>query len=286
MNPLDVPSLMSANAARWPSMVIDFDALPVMEKVASDLIAAKARYQAVSAATGVPWPVIAVIHERESSQNWNRSIAQGDPWNAVSVHVPAGRGPFGSWEEAAIDALTNCPPYLSKWGHWDNMGGVLTKLELYNGGGYAERDLPSPYVWSRTDQYACGKYLTDGNFDANAVDFQEGCAALLYALMNQDATILADFPSWGGAPAQPSLTGADGVVYDTLWLQNTLNQLGARPQLKPDGGWGPMTMTALQNYQQGAGIAASGRYNVPTLDSLVKGVANLASAGLTPSTTA
>src|SRR5579872_1019494 len=181
MNPLDVPSLMSANAARWPSMVIDFDALPVMEKVASDLIAAKARYQAVSAATGVPWPVIAVIHERESSQNWNRSIAQGDPWNAVSVHVPAGRGPFGSWEEAAIDSLTNCPPYLSKWGHWDNMGGVLTKLELYNGGGYAERDLPSPYVWSRTDQYACGKYLTDGNFDANAVDFQEGCAALLYA---------------------------------------------------------------------------------------------------------
>ena len=286
MNPLDVPSLMNANAARWPSMVIDFDALSLMETVASNLIAAKDRYQSVSKATGVPWPVIAVIHERESSQNWNRSIAQGDPWNAVSVHVPAGRGPFGSWEEAAIDALMNCSPFLGKWTHWDSMGGVLTKLELYNGGGYAERDLPSPYVWSRTDQYVSGKYTSDGNFDANAVDSQDGCAGLLVQLMAQDPTILTDFPSWGMLPAQPTLTGADGVVHDTLWLQTTLNQLGANPQLKPDGGWGPLTIAALQNYQATAGLNASGRYNLPTLDSLTGALAKLTVPGETPATVA
>ena len=34
-------------------------------------LAAKARYQAVAAKTGVPWFVIAVIHQRESSQNFS-----------------------------------------------------------------------------------------------------------------------------------------------------------------------------------------------------------------------
>jgi lysozyme family protein len=69
----------------------------------------KARYVAVSDKTGVPWFVIAVIHEREASQSWRANLAQGDPWNRVSVHVPKGRGPFKSWEDAivAADSLVN-----------------------------------------------------------------------------------------------------------------------------------------------------------------------------------
>jgi lysozyme family protein len=111
MSPLDLNSLMQANASCWPNMVIDFDAIALMNQVAARLIAAKERYLSLFAQTNVPWPVIAMIHQRECSQNWNLSIAQGDPWNAVSVHVPAGRGPFGSWEEAAVDARspTACP---------------------------------------------------------------------------------------------------------------------------------------------------------------------------------
>jgi lysozyme family protein len=281
MASLDIPSLMQANAARWPHMVIDFDALSPLNKQAAALIASKSRYQAVAAQTGVPWPVIAVIHERECSQDWNLSIAQGDPWNKVSVRVPAGRGPFGSWEEAAIDALTNCNPFLSRWSHWEAVEGVLTRLELYNGGGYAGRNLPSPYIWSRTDQYVSGKYDTDGVFDPDTIDAQQGCAGLLACMMQQDPTILADFPSWGAPPAQPSLTGPDGVEYDTLWLQKTLNQLKANPQLDLDGAWGDHTREALQKYQAGAGLAASGRYNLPTLDSLVNTLAAAA-----PDTTA
>lgn len=46
--------------------------------------------------TGVPWFVIAVIHQRDASQGWDRSIAQGYPWDKVSIHVPKGRGPFVS----------------------------------------------------------------------------------------------------------------------------------------------------------------------------------------------
>ena len=46
------------------------------------------------------------------------------------AHVPAGRGPFRSWEEAAIDALANCAPYAARNKDW-NIGGALTELERY-----------------------------------------------------------------------------------------------------------------------------------------------------------
>jgi len=44
------------------------------------------------------------------------------------VHVPAGRGPFASWEEAAIDALVDCAPHLARNKDW-SIGGALTELE-------------------------------------------------------------------------------------------------------------------------------------------------------------
>lgn len=156
----------------------------------------------MSARTGVPWAVIAVIHERECSQDWTGSLAQGDPWNRVSVHVPAGRGPFRSWEEAAIDALVNCAPYAARNKDW-SIGGTLAKLEEYNGLGYAARGRPSPYIWSGTDQYKSGKYIRDGVYDPDAVDSQLGCAGLLMAMMALDPTI--EFAGVPIPPAKPAL---------------------------------------------------------------------------------
>jgi lysozyme family protein len=131
---------------------------------------------------------LAGTRERECSQDWARSLAQGDPWNRVSVHVPAGRGPFSSWEEAAIDALVHCPPYVARNTDW-SIGGTLTKLEEYNGLGYAARKQPSPYIWSGTDQYKSGKYIRDGIYDPNAVDSQLGCAGLLLSMTALDPNI-------------------------------------------------------------------------------------------------
>jgi hypothetical protein len=46
--------------------------------------------------------------------------------------------------------------------------------------GYANKGLPSPYIWSGTDQYEKGKYTSDGKYDpAEAVDEQLGCAGIL-----------------------------------------------------------------------------------------------------------
>ena len=181
---IDLKALTAANAKRWTATKLKWD----FALVAKRLAAAKSRYQVVAARTGVPWFVIAVIHERECAQSWTGSLAQGDPWNKVSVHVPAGRGPFPSWEEAAVDALVNCPPHAARWTDW-SVGGALTLLEQYNGLGYANRGVPSPYIWAGTDQYRSGKYVRDGIYDPTAIDRQLGCVGLLMAMMQLDPSI-------------------------------------------------------------------------------------------------
>lgn len=212
---VDTAALKAANEKRWANARLTAN----YNNIAKQLLAAKARYQAVESKTGVPWTVIAVIHERESSQNWGRSLAQGDPWNKVSVNVPRGRGPFKSWEDAAIDALVNCHPYLARKKDW-SLGGTLVNLELYNGAGYAGGPWvgkikyppqPSPYLWAGTDQYARGKYVADGVYDPSHVDRQPGCANLLKAMMALDPTItftgvkitITPIPTEKPTPVQP-----------------------------------------------------------------------------------
>jgi lysozyme family protein len=173
-------NLITLNQHRWDKCHVDANKSAQFKSVADRLTTptAMARYKAVEAKTKVPWWFIAVVHEREASQRWDRSLAQGDPWNKKSTHVPAGRGPFASWEDAAYDALVNCPPYAAKNTDW-SVGNALTMLEKYNGLGYYRKGLPSPYIWAGTDQYVSGKYVSDGVFSATAVDTQLGVAGLL-----------------------------------------------------------------------------------------------------------
>jgi lysozyme family protein len=195
----DLAALRSANAKCWATARLTRDFSSVAKRLV--ISGAKSRYQAVAARTGVPWAVIAVIHERECSQDWTGSPAQGDPWNRVSVHVPAGRGPFKSWEEAAVDALVNCSPHVARNRDW-SIGGALTRLEEYNGLGYAARGVPSPYLWSGTDQYRSGKYVRDGVYDSTAVDRQLGCAGLLLAMIALDPSIT--FSGTASPPPSPA----------------------------------------------------------------------------------
>ncbi len=187
---IDLVKLKAANVARWTAMHVEPALGATFDRVAVRLIAptAKARYEIVTAQTGVPWFVVAVIHEREASQSWAANLAQGDPWNAVSVHVPKGQGPFANWESAAVNALERCPPYAAHWTDW-SIGGALTLLEEYNGLGYAQRGVPSPYLWAGTDRYTAGKYIADGHYDPHAIDHQLGCAALLAHMTLVDKSI-------------------------------------------------------------------------------------------------
>src|SRR4051812_7055826 len=109
----DIGSLKSRNRVRWSNAKITRG--PEFDRVAKRLVASRDRYKAVERRTGVPWFIIAVIHEREASQNWNTQLGQGDPLTQRSVHVPKGRGPFPNWEDGAYDALALCAPFAAKW---------------------------------------------------------------------------------------------------------------------------------------------------------------------------
>lgn len=181
---VDMAALKAKNAERWNNAKLTRNFI----SVARSLVAAKNIYLEIEKYTGVPWFFVAVVHERESGQSWKGNLAQGDPWNEVSIHVPKGRGPFQSWKAAAFDALSNCSPYAAKNHDW-SVGGTLTLLEEYNGLGYASRGIPSPYVWSGTDQYYKGKFVRDGVFNADTIDVQLGCAGLLISMAMLDPSI-------------------------------------------------------------------------------------------------
>lgn len=187
---MNTADLIAANATRWKNAGYHTGALATGILVGKRLTApaAKAVYVELSQ-TGVPWYAIAVIHEREASQSWAASLAQGDPWNKISVNEPKGRGPFSSFVAAAHDALVNCAPYASRWKDW-TAGGLLSLLEMYNGEGYENyHHMASPYLWAGTDQYVSGKYVADGKFDPTKVDTQLGCAVLLTGMRTLDETI-------------------------------------------------------------------------------------------------
>lgn len=188
---INYSALIASNQQRWDTAVFKPSFRAMATKVAARLVAqnAKAQYQAIESATGVPWWVIAVIHEREASQKWNANIAQGDPWNRRSVNDPSGRGPFKSFYDAAVDALVNCGPYASRWKDW-SAGGALTLLELYNGLGYEnQHHMASPYLWSGTQHYIRGKYIADHQFSSTQVDTQLGCAVMLSEMRKLDSSI-------------------------------------------------------------------------------------------------
>lgn len=186
--------LITSNTARWQKMQILPSRLLEVEKVAAALCAmnAKAIYQQIALSVWGSqdrWWFVAIVHEREASQNFKLSIAQGDPWNEVSTHVPRGIGPFKSFNEAAVFTLTRCTPYPAKWADW-SAGGVLTLFESYNGYGYEDyHDEPSPYDWGATNIEQIGKYVADGKYSSTTWDTQIGCAAMLKQMMVIDPTI-------------------------------------------------------------------------------------------------
>lgn len=189
----DLAVLKQRNTSRWAAAKLT--RAPEFSGVALRLAspAAKTRYQSVEARTGVPWFFIAVVHEREASQRWNTQLGQGDPLDLVSTHDPKGRGPFKSWEDGAYDALVNCHPYAARNKDW-SIGGLLTMSEMYNGLAYASHGVPSPYVWSGTDQYTIGKVLVDHGPIEPVVDKQLGCAGLLLAMQQIDPSIKLSAP--------------------------------------------------------------------------------------------
>lgn len=164
-----------------------FAALKILPSKQSRLSAAvavivknRARYEAIEKEVGVPWWMVGVIHMRESSCDFKTYLGNGEPLSRVTRLVPAGRGPFASWEAGAVDALELQGFHNVK--RWD-LATCLFQLEAYNGWGYHNKGAPSPYLWSFSNQYAAGKYVADGKYSPSTVDPQPGAASMLWQMI-------------------------------------------------------------------------------------------------------
>lgn len=175
----------------------------------------KDRYSAVSSKTKVPWHVIAVIHNLECGGRFDCHLHNGDPLRRRTVNVPAGRplkgkAPF-TWEASAIDALAF--DGFTKWSDW-SVAGTLYKLEAYNGLGYRKRGVPSPYLWSGSQHYSKGKYVSDGRFDPKAVSTQVGAGPLLRRMDDEGLISIGADPALA-EPLQLSGLESDRSCTDT-----------------------------------------------------------------------
>lgn len=169
---------------------------PEIEAAVNKMIASKARYQALAQSVKVPWTLIAVLHELECGQRFDRHLHNGDPLTARTVQVPKGRplgnGPW-TWEASATDALT-----IERWPTWTDwsVAGTLYKLESYNGVGYRlyHPSVLTPYLWSYSNHYSSGKYKADGVFSSSVVSKQPGTALLLRRLAERGESAFTNQP--------------------------------------------------------------------------------------------
>ena len=206
------PSVRTSYANNWAAMKVTPSLIPQLQALTKRFAAYRTRYEQVQQATGVPWYFIAIVHERESDTDFDTYLGNGDPLNRKTKHVPAGRGPFKTWEDGAIDALRY--QGLDKWKDW-SLEGTLYQFEAYNGWGYVGKT-NSPYVWSWTNLYSHGKYVEDGKYSSSAVDHQPGCAAMLWQMIESG---LVENPN---AAAPIPVPDAPVAKPDNGWLSRVL----------------------------------------------------------------
>ncbi len=224
-----------------------------VDRVCDGILADRARYEAVQATTGVPWYVVAVIHNMESDRSFRCHLHNGDPLTARTAHVPEGRPTNGSppftWEASAGDALA-CRGLNagSGWGLSD----TLYHVEGYNGFGYRlyHPEVRTPYLWSFSDWYDSGKYVADGTWSATARSTQCGAAVLLRRLAERAVMEFPDqqAPTAGAPPLVPYATArpADPAVAERAEaLQRWLNTLPG-VFVKVDGVAGARTSDAVR----------------------------------------
>jgi lysozyme family protein len=170
-----------------------------LDSVLSKIIDARPRLERVAQPAHTPWYIIGVIWSLETGGNFSVHLHNGDPLSHQTVHVPAGRPeiwppPPGvdPWEYSAADALS-----LSKLTNLEGLplGDVLGRMERFSGLGYQKRGLFSPFLWTGTDLYEKGKYVSNAEFAADAVSKAPGAAALLRRLHDRKIIDLHTAPT-------------------------------------------------------------------------------------------
>ena len=176
----------------WNTVKINVDNVSEINDIVDAIAANIDKYNQVAIATGMPWYMIAIIHSLEASLSFRCHLHNGDSLSRRTVNEPSGRPRYGEppfdWKTSAIDAIQQI---LSEEGKWSDpplewsIPAILFRLELYNGTGYRGR-INSPYLWSMTNHYTSGKFVSDGSYDPDAVSEQCGAAAIIAMLIERE----------------------------------------------------------------------------------------------------
>lgn len=183
-------SLASEYQRLWDSMIVKVEKGPLINADVTRVSAHRGAYVTVGI---VPWAVVGILDQMEAGGGANRHLHNGDPLDHRTIHVPAGRlpppaqPPF-TWLQSALDALRL--EGLDQVVRWD-IPRLCYELEKYNGFGYRQHGIFSPYLWSYSNHYTVGKYVADGRFDPRAVSQQVGAMPLLKYLLTANPS--ADF---------------------------------------------------------------------------------------------
>lgn len=160
---------------------------PAVASVAAKIRKNRKHYEEISKLCGgdIPWQFIGVIHNLECGLSFSKHLHNGDSLKARTKRVPQQRPEKGSppftFEESAVDAL-KIKGYdkITDW----SFERMAYELERYNGWGYRQyhSHVLSPYLWSGSNHYTKGKYITDGKWSETTVSKQIGVIPLLTLL--------------------------------------------------------------------------------------------------------
>jgi len=266
-------SLEDGYNRNWANLQIRPTASASATKTANQLLKGKDTYQRIQAKTGVPWYFIGLCHYREASFNFGKYLGNGQPLDQVTTDVPRGRGPFtgaNAFVDGAVDALRlQSLVGASDW----SIARILYRLEGYNGFGYHNFGVNSPYLYGGSTLYGPpeakgGKYISDGVFSASAIDTQLGTAVILKALMALDSSISFDASS---PPVGESSEPDDDMATTVLLMQRLLNALDiVTPPLAEDGISGPKTKAAIALFQEQNRLPSTGLLDGTTTAAIIK----------------
>ena len=227
---MTVPSFAAVQpvyAKLWDELVPTPSRVPELQKIAARALDHKTSYQAVAQTVwGNPdfWYVVALIDQMEGGGGANTYLGNGQSLSRVTTEVPAGRGPFATFHDGAVDALKL--DGLDKIKDW-SAASVGYHLEGYNGWGYLSKPIVSPYIASWSNKYTAGKYIADHVYEANAVSQQPGALTILKVLATLDKTI-----NLGGTTAAPP---APKKEPDVSVLTDITGALTGGTTVSPDG---------------------------------------------------
>jgi hypothetical protein len=136
---------------------------------------------------------------------------------------------------------------------------LATYAECYNGLGYHNHDRASPYVYSGTDKYSKGKYVSDGNYSKNTVDQQLGVMTMLGSIDGMDKKIdkapVVGLTGWASVKAGRTLKrGARGPLVKEL--QDRLAKAGFA--CGDDASFGPTVEKTVRAYQKANSLTEDG----------------------------